>query len=253
MGNLQKFLHNALESSLHRYFSSLPQIRIIQVGANDGERLDPVVSLIGRYACKAILAEPAPYAGAKLQKKYAAHPDIKILQKAITPQNQAGDLPFWHFQPREGLPFNEDFTLWGSFSRQHLEKFRKAVPHFEDLLTCSLIPTEGINDLLSQSGFAQVDYLQVDAEGLDEELISAIDLRQHKPSLIRFEHMHSDRRRVFQLLDKLSAAGYRTFSAGMDTICAGPEAHRYFRLPALIKLVHANWLRPPVPLSAPHR
>lgn len=244
MRYIQRILHSALDKSLEQFFSSLTEIKIIQIGANDGERLDPVVSLIQRYRCKAILAEPVPYLCEKLERKYGRNHNIAILQKAITPQNDQGDLPFYHFEEKEGLPFNNDFTLWGSFSKEHLGKFRKAVPYFEDLATSTMIPTMGINDLIAGSGFEQVDYLQVDAEGYDEQLISAINLDKYQPSLIRFEHLHSNRAHVFVLLDKLARAGYQTYSLGMDTICITGPGKKYFRFLAMVKALHSNWLMP---------
>lgn len=183
----------------------------------------------------------------KLESKYEQSKQVTILQKAITPQDKQGDLPFYHFERKKGFPFNDDFTLWGSFSIEHLNKFRKAVAHFDELLTCSMIPTMGINNLLAESGFEQVDYLQVDAEGYDEQLISAIDLGRHQPCLIRFEHLHSDRQKVFNLLAKLENAGYQTFSIGMDTICISGAGKKYFRRLAMIKALHSNWLRPASP------
>jgi len=248
---LQTFLKANLEKCLNQYFSSLQEIKIIQIGANDGERLDPVVSLIEKFHCKAILVEPIPMLCKKLEKKHRGNLNIRILQKAITPQNDQGELPFYHFEQMGVLPWKDDFTLWGSFSREHLNKFSKAVPHFEELVTCSQIPTKGINDLLATSGFEQVDYLQVDAEGYDEQLISAIIFSNHKPSLIRFEHLHSNRGRVFILLEKLAEEGYITFSLGMDTICISGPGKKYFRPLAIIKALHSNWLKPPQKLLLP--
>lgn len=223
---------------------SMAPLHIIQIGANDGLRLDPVRSIIEQYDCRALLVEPVPYIFEKLKANYAGFVQVKLLQCAVVDHTTQDTLPFYCFLPKPDFPFNPDFSLWGSFDEGHLDKFRHSVPHFDDLKACIEVPVMAINKLINQAGFPALDILQMDAEGWDVRLLGALDVQRWQPALICFEHLHAPKAEVRALLQKMQASHYATYSLGMDTVMVHPRWQQYFKTLRLVKLLHSNWLLP---------
>jgi FkbM family methyltransferase len=234
-----------LEYAMDRYLLSRNKCTIIQIGANDGENLDPVKSYMKLPGTHAILVEPVPYLFNKLKVKFKNREHIRLIQSAIVSDPSVNTIPFYYFRPKEGFQFEDCYSLFGSFSLEHIQKFKSIVSDYDELLICEQMPCISINKLLELSGFPVIDLLQLDVEGLDTQLVNAIDFSLCKPRLIRFEHMHSDRLVLFNLIAKLEEQGYDCYSHGFDTTCVSKDIKKYYKNLKMIKFLHMNWLKPP--------
>jgi hypothetical protein len=71
-----------------------------------------------------------------------------------------------------------------------------------------------------------LDYLQIDTEGFDDEIIKMIDFSQVKPKLIKFESVHLSLEKKLSTVDLLKSQGYKIIDEGTDMIAL---VERFFR------------------------
>lgn len=240
----ETFLGKRIQKAVNCTINKVDTVHVVQIGANDGMRLDFVRTILLNYPHKALLAEPVPTVFEKLQTNYADFNQVRCLQVAVAERGEKDFLPFYTLQPKPGQPFNPDFTFWGSFDEHHLEKFRNGVPGFEDMKKILQVRVMEMNDFLKTAAFHRIDLLQIDAEGWDIKLVNAINLQQWQPGLIRFEHIHAPKSEVFALLKKLKTFGYKTFSHGMDTLAVHPRVQKHFLFLQMAFAVRPQWLLP---------
>jgi hypothetical protein len=88
------------------------------------------------------------------------------------------------------------------------------------------MPCVSVNDLLRKLGIVQLDYLFVDCEGEDFNIVNAIDLSEFDIRNIKFEHTHLDGSfrcgdHYHELVGKLEKHGYKCCRAndGNTTAC----------------------------------
>src|SRR5690606_23513282 len=72
-----------LSFALHRAFPHLWRRTFLQVGANDGQRNDPIVDFIARFDWKGTLIEPRSTFVRCLSERYAENAEIRVVQAAI--------------------------------------------------------------------------------------------------------------------------------------------------------------------------
>ncbi len=187
----------------------------VKVGANDGISDDPCGNtFLRRDVWRGLLVEPVPYCLRKLRSIY--HADrFQIAPVAV------GDVPgeqaFYYVDERAGdslvgLPASYDQL--GSFNRQHIVAHLDGV--LEPYIREMVIRVETLDRLLASHGFEQIDFLHIDTEGYDYQVLKGLDLQRIRPRAIYLEHKHlssSDRTRVES---KLTLEGYRVLDCGTD-------------------------------------
>jgi hypothetical protein len=113
---------------------------------------------------------------------------------------------------------------FASSSSQHVrrhaeENFRIDAP-LEDCIDQISVPCTTSNALISRLSWAHdVDILQIDAEGADDEVIFASDTDRLKPRLTNYERSHLTEERRQRLEAFLIRQGYRILHwSGADTV-----------------------------------
>ena len=208
--NLQKF------SKFQHLFEQLlknKKIKFVQVGANDGIRFDSLYFRVTEHRCAGIAIEPLPDLFARLRINYQDYPEVIPVNLAIHPTadkaiiyrvdpSRLGELPDW----TAGI---------ASFIRDHLLKTGvvKNEMIIEEEVACA--PLMGV---LKNYTMLDADYLQIDTEGFDLEIIKMIDFSKFKPSLIKYENQHLNEQDKKLAMSILSAAGYHLFNEGRDSI-----------------------------------
>lgn len=217
---------------------------IIQIGANDGTSLDFMHQLIRFEKSKAIVIEPVPHVFEKLQTTYRNFPNVEPRQLAITDAENELFKTFYYLEPVDGEDYHDMYSLWGSFSKQHLLYFKPSVPNFDKLFRAVSIPCTTLNKLISGNSSKSPDILAIDTEGYDGKILESADLSLVKPELILFEHYHIPKPELFRLLIRLRNNGYACFSHGYDTLCFKNNAVGAGRLLKLIKKIYPRILVP---------
>ena len=162
----------------------------VEFGATNGIDLSNTRLLEQSYGWTGILAEPDPRWHAALKKNRSCTIDDRCVWKTT-----GETLEFAMAQDGEFSTISE-FREGGTHSNRTLNAEQTAVE------TISLI------DLLKyHSAPKEIDFLSIDTEGSEYEILSSFDLREYKFHAIAVEHnFSSDRNRIFELLTN---AGYR--------------------------------------------
>jgi FkbM family methyltransferase len=187
-------------------------MNIIQIGANDGD--DEVYELISSNRdkiSKAVLIEPIPYCIPALQNRYAEIKNVYIENIAITNNPDIKEQTFYYI--------NESNYQVSSLKKQHLTDHG-----VEDKLIRSIsVNCLTISNIVDKYDIINLDYLFIDAEGYDYEIIKSIDFGKCNIKNIKFESMHIDgvhrkEQRYSDLVLFLGSMGYHVGEAqGLNT------------------------------------
>lgn len=169
-------------------------LKVIQIGANDGIRDDPLRKIILDYNCNAILLEPDPVAFSELQKAYSylirKGKDIKLLNIA-SKYNNDNDLIFYGLSEyaRKIISRRKQIELSRkmSFLRERFINFlkREGYADVDKLVSGKRIYSITIPELFEK--YFVPDLLVMDTEGLDWFLLDTINLEKDAPKIIFFE------------------------------------------------------------------
>lgn len=226
-----------LEAALHGLLSAKGTLTVVQVGANDGKWNDPIHAFLmqERASTRVLLVEPQPEIAAILSGTYRGHGGATILQGAIAVE--AGELVLYRVRPSiwdaTAMPYLEEAPRYrapsgfASTDRSHVERHIRhlrwrstggAVPVAEALEELR-VEARTFSDLRAEYPDAfPIDVLQVDVEGIDDDLVvSALDSGIF-PNLINFEALHLTTGRMADVRSRLESCGYRCTITGPDLL-----------------------------------
>ena len=231
----------AADRLLRAFAAAYPRAVFVEIGANDGDQLDHLRSLILKRRWRGVMVEPVPYVFTRLQQNYAAAEGVACENAAIADSD--GSRPFYHLgQVAESA--HHDLPDWydaiGSFSRQHVLAHRVAIADIEARVVETTVPCMTFESLCIKHGLQSIDLLVIDTEGYDFEILRHIDFSRYRPVLVGYEHRHLDRTTRSACLDLMGSFGYKILEEGHDTWCLRPDAR------AKLVRVWRN-LRPAVP------
>ena len=170
-------------------------IRFIQVGANDGIAHDPLHEHILAKGWRGILIEPLPEVFPKLVANYAGHPGLAFEQVAIHPTKTELKLMVPEGDTILASATDRHFDYWPGVDRSKLQEVR--------------VPACRLDTIIVKHAFHPFDLLQIDAEGLDWQVMTSIDLGRFGPEYINFESWYIKEQGFFPMcLAHLRHFGY---------------------------------------------
>lgn len=189
----------------------------VQVGSNDGVQGDPIHDLIvERQSWRGIFIEPIDFLFQRLRKNYGEAERFVFENVAIGTEKGTKkfyyvsekartelDLPYWHDQ-------------LGSFDRAHITRAlgEQMSPYIvEEEVEC--LP---LQDVLDRNGVKEIDLIHIDTEGFDYKVLSQLDLKRYKPSVILFEHHLLPDDEFAKARKLLRSTGYRLLQYGNDML-----------------------------------
>ena len=199
--------------AIEALFRANKPVRFIQVGANDGVRFDDLYFTVTSARWSGLVIEPLPNMYKRLVSNYQDHPQVKPLNIAIHPTEQQAVL--YHVKSNALGKYPDYAAGIPSMLRSHL------IDHGvnEDDIEETLVPCKTLTQVALESGFIEVDVLQIDTEGFDVEVLRTIDFSVIKPEIIKFEWMNltnEDRQSASNLLKN---EGYTLFLEHGATDC----------------------------------
>jgi FkbM family methyltransferase len=230
-GDLYKYFYrpedDSLEGFTSRFSQSLKKVTVVQVGANDGINNDPIHKFIRRDKWAGVLLEPQKYVFEKyLKPLYRNTKDITVLNAAL--DNNDG------FKPIYKLAVSNSRWATGltSFNRKVLENAVESgsveiqakkeginLPEnkdefiVEEKVLCISTPT-----LLKQNNIKNIDWLQIDTEGFDYEVIKMFNIKVTRPKVISYENMHLSEGDKKECIDYLRENGYKSRNFDGNTV-----------------------------------
>jgi FkbM family methyltransferase len=162
----------------------------VEFGATDGKSLSNSYLLEKEYAWKGILAEPAKTWHQKLKENRSCIIETKCIW------NKSGTiLPFIETNQAE----LSTITYYSDSDFQYKKRKNKIAYEVETL---------SLNDLLLIHGApTEIDYLSVDTEGSESEILQAFDFSKYKINVLTVEHNYTPQRQ--KIFDLLTSSGFR--------------------------------------------
>lgn len=156
----------------------------VEFGATNGVDLSNTYLLEKDFGWTGVLAEPAKIWHAELAGNRSSVIDYDCVWK-----ESGQSLPF-------AVVESAEFSTLGNFAEADAHKKSRKSAHWQTVTTVSL------NDLLERHGApAVIDYLSIDTEGSEFEILNAFDFCRHTFSVITCEHNFSDQRKdIYDLL-----------------------------------------------------
>lgn len=158
----------------------------VEFGATDGIGLSNSLLLEKNFAWQGLLAEPARGWQQALRKNRS----VKIVNECVWSES-GKDIPFSEAGERELS------TISALLDSDHLGKNRQASAEY-------VVPTISLNDLLDREQAPRhINFLSVDTEGSEFDILAAFDFSRYRFSAICVEHNFTEaRERIRSLLFK---------------------------------------------------
>lgn len=175
-------------------------MKIVQIGCNNGD--DEIYKLINSQRVDfALLVDANPFVIEELAKiRYKSFNNVKIECHLIS--NVVEEKKFFipHF---DGHKYSQHSSLCIDHIKKHGHKL-------EEMREFSMTSTT-LNDLFIKNNLYEIDYLYIDCEGEDFNIINNIDFLKFNIKKITFEHDHIPDKNVNYpyILTKLSSYGYK--------------------------------------------
>lgn len=197
--------------------------RIIVIGANDGVSFDDLFDDIHPQKTEGVFLEPSKRYFQSLGENLKRFPKLMPLNIAISGEESIFPL----FQLNEnGLQKMPDWGKGlGSFSKDHLLKF-DGVTEFD--IEEESVDGKPFSWIIKEFKLNSVDYLQIDTEGYDAEIIKMIDFNLFFASIIKFEITNISKDELQEVCDILSNLGYWLVRQGSDMIAYSKKVNPVF-------------------------
>lgn len=142
---------------------------LLDVGANDGKTFSNSLRLI-ELGWKAYLVEPSKKAFTKLSALHSGNKNVECLPVAIGKSNMKAVLEEsgWHLHHRS------DIGLLSTLVPEEKKKWNKVAFESQE---CEVMDYKTFTDLV---GYEAFDFITIDAEGMDWEILSQINLTHTK-------------------------------------------------------------------------
>jgi hypothetical protein len=209
-------------------------INIVQIGANDGQINDPIYDFVmkNKEFTNIALIEPQSSIIEYLEKNYESHPSSNIYNFAIGPEDS---LKLFRVKPEyydvfiqrylQGSPNYRVPSGFTSSIKSHVVKH--ITGNIPDNVTVEEVIEEIIIPCLTLTKFKKLNnwnekiihVLQIDTEGMDDQIIYSSDLKLNSPLIINFEHFHLKKENEERLNLHLKQNGYHVHKySNSDTL-----------------------------------
>jgi FkbM family methyltransferase len=187
----------------------------VSIGANDGEKNDPIAEFVEAYQWGGIMVEPLPENFVRLSRKYENNTSLILENAGIA--RLPGVFDFYYL--KDVKPDEPDwYDQIGSFDRSTFEKNISVDPGLQTRIGVCPIRTLTFEMLMEKHSLESIDLLLIDTEGYDYEILCSIDLQKYAPRLIIFEYewlTNYERRSAVSLLRN---AGYNVAFNAFDCL-----------------------------------
>lgn len=203
---------SSVQLAMAYYLTQSQDVVLVQVGACDGVHGDPIRPFLEKTSIRAILVEPLDSNFQKLEKLYGESANVSLVQAAIS--HEDGDSTFYRGKEAGRWVGSEWVGQVASFDKKHLHRHGLRPEEIEAVV----VPSMTISTLCNRFGLQKIDFLQVDAEGFDAEVVKmALDVSP-VPSVINFERMHLTTDAIKDLFRCLKDHGYQWTHDTYDTL-----------------------------------
>jgi len=229
----------SLDDFTSRFSKSNGTVTVVQIGANDGINNDPIHKFIKRDHWQGVLLEPQKYVFEKyLEPLHRRTKGINVINAALDKRD--GIRPIYKIS----VSNSRWATGLASFDRKILEEAVKSgyvevhakkegclLPENKhDYITEENVRCISAATLLIIGRTDKIDWLQVDTEGFDFEVIKMFDIGLTRPTVIVYENLHLSLTLKEECAEHLKIHGYVSRDYGANTLAMRnpPEEFKQF-------------------------
>jgi FkbM family methyltransferase len=186
---------------------------ILVIGANDGLSFDDLFGSLNLSLTTGLLIEPSSKYFSELVLNTSNFPKLRPLNIAISSSNTSLNLYQLNEKGLNKMP--EWGRGLGSFSKEHLLKYDGVL---EEDIESELVEGRSFDSLIEEYKFFVIDYLQIDTEGFDAEIIKMIDFESFSSKLIKLEIDNLSDGEIVEIKEILKNQNYYLIRLGGDMI-----------------------------------
>lgn len=195
---------------------------LVQIGANDGVRADPIYRFISRNPARVrgLVVEPVKDYFEQLVANYRHIPGITPVNMAI--HRHEKEMTMYRVDPAKAATLPPWTKGIASFDPSHYEQGDA----IREALIPEVVKCTSLDELMKTHSLGNIDLLQIDTEGYDAEIIQGIDFNTQRPKIVRFEHgrLKMMSKGSFQRVrELLHAAGYELMIEPFDVTAYQPS------------------------------
>ena len=168
---------------------------LVVIGAHNASGLE---ELINNQTQKVLLIEPVHYNFNSLKEKFHSNKNV-LLEKAGV--SDSSEQKKFYFVKQDSITKlgKEWASGIGSFKKQHLlDHHRKRFKITEEDIGIDEIQIKTFSDVCKKYNIIEIDFLFIDTEGHDYNIINSIDFSNIKINKIKFEYKHLDGTFVYE-------------------------------------------------------
>jgi FkbM family methyltransferase len=211
-----KYLTRKVFSSrriLERNFPKSTNFNFIQVGANDGVSFDSLYEIVINRKSSGLVIEPIKEYFNLLVLNYIEFENIIKENKAVHPTEK--EFPIYKVKKEAYYKYPEWAKGIASFNPSHHEALNiETTDIFQVVVACDHL----MNIINKNVENKEIDYLQVDTEGFDYEVVKMIDFKIIKPKIIKFESVSLSVEDIKSVNNLLKMKDYYVFQEGNDVV-----------------------------------
>jgi FkbM family methyltransferase len=218
---------DTIDGFTNLYSGSRERVTVVQIGANDGINNDPIHKFIKRDHWHGVLLEPQRFVFDKyLKPLYRKTEGIVVLNTALDVRD--GQKPIYKVAVSEsrwatGLSSFNRGVLEAAVRSGYIEReaIKEGTPLPEDkekYITEEQVECISTETLIKRVGLEKIDWLQIDTEGFDFEIIKMFNIRVTQPEVIVYENLHFNAEQQNECLEYLGKNGYLCRTFGPNTL-----------------------------------
>jgi FkbM family methyltransferase len=201
-------------SRLRRWAAGRDNVCFVQIGSQDGRRLDPLHRYLDERSWRGVLVEPMPAHFERLTTLRGGDPRFTLLPFAVS--HHPGTMTMYTVDPAENDP------AWvsgcSSLHRHVIAGHDSLVPGLANRIREEQVEVVCLADVLERAALPRVDLLHIDTEGHDAVILDQIDACGLRPAVIQYEHKHLSPADAERCRRRLEQCGYRLTRDTIDTL-----------------------------------
>jgi len=215
LGVFQGFRYTVLNLNriLEKNYPIKSVFNFIQVGANDGVSFDTLFEFVKKRDVSGILIEPIEEYFRELCSNYSTFDNVIKLNLAVHSIDK--EITVYKVKPEAYIKYPDWVKGIASVDYEH---HKKTNINSKDIIAKKVKSDTLMNIYVNNLHELKIDYLQIDTEGFDLEVLKMIDFKKLKPSIIKYEHVNLSKNDFDQSKAMLRNEGYFVYSDHEDTI-----------------------------------
>ncbi len=186
---IQTFSQSGEDVIIQKYFGNYVG-SLLSIGENDGITFSNAFALIQR-GWSAVLMEPSPVAYERLHDLHHDNENVFLMPFALGHTN--GQFTFYHSGEMLG---SGDVGLVSSFKKEETKRWDSLQVNFEEVKAMMI----NFDTLLEKSPLAEFDFITIDVEGMELDILPQIDFKKLNTKVLCVEFNGKNIQKYFEIM-----------------------------------------------------